>query len=59
IRDFDASLRIDRRSKYAAVTYMGRAVIYIRLGNKQKAQSDLRRAKYILNRNKKRRSQKS
>jgi len=59
IRDFDASLRIDRRSKYAAATYMGRAVIYIRLGNKQKAQADLRRAKYIINRNKKHRTRRT
>ena len=56
LRDFDASLRIDRRSKYAAATYMGRAVIHIRLGNKQKAQTDLQRAQYIINRNLKRRT---
>lgn len=59
LRDFNASIRIDRRSNYAAVAYMGRAITYIRLGNKQKVQSDLRRAKYILNRNKKRRIRKT
>jgi len=59
LRDFDASLRIDRRTNYAAVAYMGRAIIHIRLKNKQKAQADLRRAKYIINRNKKRRTRKT
>ena len=59
LRDFDASLRIDRRSKYAAATYMGRAVIHIRLGNKQKAQTDLQRAQYIINRNQKRRTRRT
>ncbi|AFY56542.1 trypsin-like serine protease with C-terminal PDZ domain [Rivularia sp. PCC 7116] len=59
VRDFNASLRIDRRSNYAAVAYLGRAVTYIRLGNKQKAQADLQQAKYVLNLNKKRRNSKT
>lgn len=56
IRDFNASLRIDRKTAYAGVAYLGRAVTYIRLGNKQKAQADLRRAKYIFSRYKKQRN---
>lgn len=58
IVDFNASLRIDSQTYFAAVAYMARGVTYYKLGNKQRATSDLRRAQYILNRNKKRRSRK-
>ena len=56
IIDFSIALVFDNKSPYAAVSYIGRASCYLRLGKKERAVKDLRRASYILKQTKRQRS---
>lgn len=56
IIDFSLAIILDNKSPYAAVSYVGRAASYLRLGKKERAVKDLRRASYILKQGKRQRN---